>query len=527
MAASPPKAIFKELEVLWGSDWVGWSRSSFRVCLAAWWEGRHQNKLLKFVHQVVPLLICWHLWKACNGVKYESKRIVGAQAEARSLLVGVNLCLQRGIAIFDVEMDSLTLVRILNRLAHCPWGIHTEVQQLMGVASSFPRILHCYRQANQVADTLANTGWIQWIDTRIRALKLKRTTIVDPKTRKLGGSLNVPFVQELAKKNPFSVPTRYIRPDKDQYSTISNSSAVEVSDLELQKLHSTCKEWGFFHNCQQLINHGVSSSLVEKLKSEVQNFFNLPMVEKNKYGQEPGDVEGYGQAFVKLEEQKLDWADVLYMITQPEDLRKPHLFPKLPLPLRETLDQYSRELKILAIKVLEQMTKALGMKLEDMTMLFQEGMQSMRMNYYPPCPQPELVMGLCPHSDAVGLTILLQVNEVEALQIKKAGAWVPVVPLPNAFIVNVGDILEIVTNGIYKSVEHRATVNLHNKRLSIATFFSPKLDGYMGPAPSLITPKNPAIFRRISMIDYLKAFFSRELDGKSFIDAMRTQIEDF
>lgn len=88
------------------------------------------------------------------------------------------------------------------------------------------------------------------------------------------------------------------------------------------------------NNCQRLINHGVSSSLVEKLKSEVQDFFNLPMAEKNKYGQEPGDVEGYGQAFVKSEEQKLDWADMLYMITQPEDLRKPHLFPKLPLPLR-------------------------------------------------------------------------------------------------------------------------------------------------------------------------------------------------
>ncbi|XP_071909744.1 uncharacterized protein [Coffea arabica] len=78
-------------------------------------------------------------------------------AEARALLFGVNLCLQRGIATFDVEMDSLTLVRILNRLAHCPWGIHTEVQQLMAVASYFPRILHCYHQANQVADMLANT----------------------------------------------------------------------------------------------------------------------------------------------------------------------------------------------------------------------------------------------------------------------------------------------------------------------------------------------------------------------------------
>ncbi|XP_027086752.1 oxoglutarate-dependent flavonoid 7-O-demethylase 1-like isoform X1 [Coffea arabica] len=349
----------------------------------------------------------------------------------------------------------------------------------------------------------------------------------------LGSSLKVPYVQELAKEKFASVPPRYIRPDPTKLHGVSTEE-IPVIDMqrllsdesvnpELEKLHFACKEWGFF----QLINHGVSSSLVDKLKLEMQKFFNLTIEEKKRFAQEPGDVEGYGQVFVVSEEQKLDWADMFFMVTLPTHLRKSHLLPNLPLPFRETLDQYSRELKILAIKVLEQMTKALGMKLEDMTMLFQEGLQSMRMNNYPPCPQPELVMGLCPHSDADGLTIVLQVNDVEGLQIKKAAAWVPVVPLRNAFIVNVGDILEIVTNGIYKSVEHRATVNLHKERLSIATFFSPKLDGDMGPAPSLITPENPAIFRRISMIDYLKAFFSRELDRKSFVDAMRTQIKDF
>ncbi|XP_027087083.1 oxoglutarate-dependent flavonoid 7-O-demethylase 1-like isoform X1 [Coffea arabica] len=349
----------------------------------------------------------------------------------------------------------------------------------------------------------------------------------------LGSSLKVSYVQELAKEKFASVPPRYIRPDPTKLDGASTEE-IPVIDMqrllsdesvnpELEKLHFACKEWGFF----QVINHGVSSSLVDKLKLEMQKFFNLTIEEKKRFAQEPGDVEGYGQAFVVSEEQKLNWGDMLFMVALPTHLRKPHLLPNLPLPFRETLDQYSRELKILAIKVLEQMTKALGMKLEDMTMLFEDGMQTMRMNYYPPCPQPELVMGLCPHSDADGLTILLQVNEVEGLQIKKAGAWVPVVPLPNAFTVNVGDILEIVTNGIYKSVEHRATVNLHNERLSIAAFFFPKVDGDMGPAPSLTPPENPAIFRRISTIDYLKAFFSRELDGKSFIDAMRTQSEDF
>ena len=52
-------------------------------------------------------------------------------------------------------------------------------------------------------------------------------------------------------------------------------------------------------------------------------------------------------------------------------------------------------------------------------------------------------MGLNPHSDGSGLTILLQANEMEGLQIEKDGQWIPVKPLPNAFIINIGDMLEV------------------------------------------------------------------------------------
>lgn len=107
------------------------------------------------------------------------------------------------------------------------------------------------------------------------------------------------------------------------------------------------------------------------------------------------------------------------------------------------MEAYSAELKNLAMKILNLMAKALGMEPDDMKVLFEEGWQSMRMNYYPPCPQPEVAIGLCPHSDAVGLTILLQINEMEGLQIKKDGMWVPVKSLPNAFVINFGDILEV------------------------------------------------------------------------------------
>jgi isopenicillin N synthase-like dioxygenase len=110
---------------------------------------------------------------------------------------------------------------------------------------------------------------------------------------------------------------------------------------------------------------------------------------------------------------------------------------------RDTLEAYSVELKSLALKILDLMGKALKMEATDMKELFDEGWQSIRMNYYPPCPQPELVIGLNSHSDSVGLTILLQVNDMEGLQISKNGMWIPVKPLPNAFVVNIGDILEV------------------------------------------------------------------------------------
>ncbi|XP_075665665.1 codeine O-demethylase-like [Castanea sativa] len=89
--------------------------------------------------------------------------------------------------------------------------------------------------------------------------------------------------------------------------------------------------------------------------------------------------------------------------------------------------------------------------------LFIDGVQTTRMNYYPPCPEPDKAIGLTPHSDTDALTI-------------------------------------IVRNGIYQSMKHRATVNSTNERFPIATFHSSNLDSELGPAPSLIGPDNPANF---------------------------------
>ncbi|RZC90082.1 hypothetical protein C5167_044711 [Papaver somniferum] len=364
-----------------------------------------------------------------------------------------------------------------------------------------------------------------------------------------GSSLLVPSVLELAKQSPAEVPDRYIRSDHDSLTTLSGVSMTDqtipvidlqsllspepiIGELELERLHSACKEWGFF----QVVNHGVDILLVDKVKSEIESFFNLPMDEKKKFWQVEGDLEGFGQAFVHSEDQKLDWADVFFILTQPQRMRKPKLFVKLPLPLSTTSKlrdevSYDAALKVcaanlsktnkLSMTLLELMGKALQIENGVMAELFEGGRQTMRMTYYPPCPQPKHVIGLTTHSDAGGVTILLQLNAVDGLQIRKEKLWVPVKPLPNAFVVNIGDILEIMSNGIYRSTELRATVNLTKERLSVAAFLSPKKGTKIGPILSMLTPETPALFRTSDYEDYFQKHFSHKLDGKLFLNSMR------
>ncbi|KAK3194580.1 hypothetical protein Dsin_025890 [Dipteronia sinensis] len=349
-------------------------------------------------------------------------------------------------------------------------------------------------------------------------------------------TLAFPFVQELVKKPLTSVPPRYVHLDQDPpiISLDSSSPQVPIIDMqrllsedfmdsELQKLDQACREWGFF----QLINHEVSSSLVEKVKLETEKFFMLPMEEKRKYGQLEGDVvhvEGYGNVFVESEDS-LHWRDSLYFTISPPHLRNPHIFPNLPPSFRETMEAYSADLTNIMVEILRQVRKKLRIDETEMTILL-EGKQAMGFNYYPPCPQPEQVIGLPPHTDFGGITFLLHVNDVQGLQIKKDGLWIPVISLPNAFIVNIGDTLEILTNGIYRSIEHRATINSLKERMSIATFCNPKMDGEIAPAPSLVTPETPAMFKRIGVVDYTKGLFkSKNIDGKAHLDSMRIQNE--
>ncbi|KAM7257472.1 hypothetical protein ACFE04_013213 [Oxalis oulophora] len=194
---------------------------------------------------------------------------------------------------------------------------------------------------------------------------------------------------------------------------------------------------------------------------------------------------------------------------------------------RNTLESYLMEMQKLSTKLLGVIAKNLKIELKEMLDLFDNGMQSVRITNYPPNPQPDLVMGFRPHTDGSCITILNQVNGVNGLQILKDGIWLPVNFLHGALIINVGDILEIVSNGVYHSIEHRVAVNSEKERISVGFFVNPKLEAEVGPATSLINRQNTPKFKTISMENYLKWFFSHELIGRSNLEALRvTKLEE-
>ncbi|CAI0471141.1 unnamed protein product [Linum tenue] len=349
-----------------------------------------------------------------------------------------------------------------------------------------------------------------------------------------GGSLAVPNVQQLASSSNDVVPVRYIRPEleldrvsNDEYSgripVIDIGKLVDGDEESAKLLHSACRDWGFF----QVINHGVAEEVILNMKDDVQEFFRQPLQLKMECAQLPNDLEGYGQAFVVSEEQKLDWGDMLFILTRPIEGRKMRFWPKVPSSFRATLDKYSSELEKLSVILLSSMARNLGLDPDELLSSFKEGSQSIRMNYYPPCKQASKVTGLSPHSDAGGLTLLTQVNQVQGLQIKKDGKWVPVDPIPGAFIVNIGDIIEIMSNGEYKSIEHRAVVNPEKERLSIAAFHNTNFNAMIGPLPAIISKdqKQAPNYKTVSAIDYIKLVVSCKLDGKGLVDQMKIQRE--
>ncbi|GLJ27424.1 hypothetical protein SUGI_0538500 [Cryptomeria japonica] len=232
-------------------------------------------------------------------------------------------------------------------------------------------------------------------------------------------------------------------------------------------------------NALQVVNHGFPHSLLDTLKRIGKDFFQLPLEKKQSYSLRPGDLQGYSQTFVV-----------------------------------ENVNAYNTETKKLAEQLLALVAESLQLPPHFFVKKFDNAFQRMRMNYYPPCLSPDLVLGLSAHADMVALTLLLQDDQVLGLQIHKDDQWRSVKPIPYALVINIGNLLEVMTNGRYKSIVHRAVTNKEKERLSIGVFYAPGFTQEISPSPELIDDNHPCLFRKFIHEDYMQDYYTRGAKAK-------------
>lgn len=266
--------------------------------------------------------------------------------------------------------------------------------------------------------------------------------------------------------------------------------------------------------CRPLsVNHGVPLEVLDRTMASMKGFHEQPTeIKARVYRRDIGTGVSYMSNVDLYHSKAASWRDTIQIRLGPKlaDL------DEIPEICRNEVIEWDREIKQLGERLMGLLCEGLGVengRLKDLTCL--EG-RVVVAHYYPCCPQPDLTVGLAYHTDPGVLTVVQQ-DHVGGLQVKYGGGWLDVKPIPGALVINIGDLLQIISNEEYKSAEHRVLANsYHEPRVSMAVFCSPgNRDDVYGPLPELTSPEKPAIYRQFTLTDFMTRFFKKELDCKS------------
>nr|AOV62765.1 anthocyanidin synthase [Morus alba] len=335
-----------------------------------------------------------------------------------------------------------------------------------------------------------------------------------------------PRVERLASSGIEVIPQEYVRP-QEELTSIGNVFEEEkkeegprVPTINLKGINSEdpverekCKEelkkaaagWGVMH----LVNHGIPDELIERVKKAGETFFDLPIEEKEKYAndQATGKIQGYGSKLANNACGQLEWEDYFFHLVYPEDKRDLSIWPKTPTDYKEATSEYARQLRGLATTILSTLSLGLGLeagRLEKEVGGMEEFLLQLKINYYPRCPQPELALGVEAHTDVSALTFILH-NMVPGLQLFYEGKWVTAKCVPNSIIMHIGDTIEILSNGKYKSILHRGLVNKEKVRISWAVFCEPPKEKIiLQPLPETVSEEEPPRYPPRTFVQHIE-----------------------
>ncbi|KAL9239914.1 hypothetical protein vseg_014186 [Gypsophila vaccaria] len=314
-------------------------------------------------------------------------------------------------------------------------------------------------------------------------------------------------------ENPLKLTEKFIVPDENKpnledVSDLADSIAtVDMSkdeETQILDLSNACEKHGFF----QLINHGIPKKLCDNVLEIITNFFNLPYDVKGDMlsttHMEDGKFYRYYINDQVTNDEIFMWAEAFFHSWDRVDGGYFDNLPSDSEKNREIVAEYIKEVSSLVTKMLRLLSLALGLDENYLKGRLGENPQrTAQANYYPPCPNPELTLGLRDHTDLKVMTVLLADEGVPGLQIEKDGKWFAVNSKEGALIVNVADQLQVLTNDKYKSACHRVVNNKDRKRTTFGIFVGPEEHCKIGPTKEL---GGPPLYREYTFYEYMEEF---------------------
>ncbi|KAL8103545.1 hypothetical protein AgCh_027935 [Apium graveolens] len=277
-------------------------------------------------------------------------------------------------------------------------------------------------------------------------------------------------------------------------------------------IREASEKWGFF----QMTDHGISDAVLDGVLEAGRKFHEQPKELKIKFYTRDLTQRVRYCCTPDLFLTKLgQWRDSVSCDFKDNFVDR----QGLPSVFREAMCDYAECLINLKNLLLELLSEALGLTSDYLARLGCFRTLSMSCHYYPPCPEPQLTLGTSKHSDPNFLTILLQDN-ISALQILHENQWTDVHPVKGTLLVNIGDLMQLITNDRFKSMHHRVLAKHEGPRISVASFFYPSTEDMLkpyGPIKELLSDDNQPKYREISTKEFITYFITRKRDGTPYL----------